>query len=52
MPTAQVITAVPGAVVAVAVLEQLGEPVTSEVASVCPFTNPVIVAVNDGFAAP
>ena len=42
----------PTGVEAVAVDVQLAVPVTPEVPKFSPFTNPLIVDVNDGFAAP
>ena len=38
--------------VATAVVDRLGEPVTPDVASVSLFLNPVIVAVSVGFGSP
>ncbi len=52
VPGVQEIANAPGSDVGVAVVEQLAEPLTSDVPSVSPFTNPESVAVNVGSTAP
>ena len=52
MPAAAVIGYDPTLEEAVAVVASAGAPVTPLVASASPFLNPLIVAVNDGFAVP